>query len=147
MSDNKMKLDEYWPYQAVVLGDLVSRHTTSVLKRHGELNLSQWRVLAAVAEKEGRTAAEVVAVTPMDKGIVSRATAALVKSGHIKKREDASDKRRTHLYITPTGSDSYYKILSDLRNETQNITNSTQLNDDLLRIIGEMQQIVDCSRS
>ncbi len=144
MSDDPiMQLDEYWPYQAVVLGDLVSRHTTSVLKRHGELNLSQWRVLAAVAEKEGRTAAEVVAVTPMDKGIVSRATAALVKSGHISKREDAHDKRRTRLHMTQAGQGTYQAILKDLTGETGRVGIPKGLNADLLKVIAAMQGIVD----
>lgn len=142
-NDPIMRLDDYWPYQAVVLGELISRHTTGILKRHGDLNLSQWRVLAAVAEKEGRTAAEVVAVTPMDKGIVSRATAALVKSGHIKKVEDDVDKRRTRLYMTSDGMLAYANILRDLTSETGRIAISKNLNADLLRVIQTMQAIVD----
>ena len=144
MTDNQtMILDDYWPYQAVVLGDLISRHTTSVLKRHGDLNLSQWRVLAAVAEREGRTAAEVVAVTPMDKGIVSRATAALVKSGHISKREDARDKRRTRLHMTQAGQGTYAAILRDLTGETGRVGIPKGLNGYLLKVIEAMQGIVD----
>lgn len=143
MSKNKIILDDYWPYQAVVLGDLVSRHTASVLRRHGDLNLSQWRVLAAVAEKEGRTAAEVVAVTPMDKGIVSRATAALVKTGLIKKVEDAADKRRTHLHMTAAGQGVYGTILKDLTAETGGIAIPAKLNTQLLKAIKAMQGIVD----
>jgi len=61
MSDHPItKLETYWPYQAVVLADLVSRHTNSILKLHGSLNLSQWRVLAAIANRPGCTSAQVV---------------------------------------------------------------------------------------
>ena len=142
-NDQIMKLDAYWPYQAVVLGDLVSRHTTKVLKRHGELNLSQWRVLAAVAEREGRTAAEVVTVTPMDKGIVSRATAGLVRTGLLKKVEDDVDKRRTHLHMTQAGQEIYAKILKDLLGETGEIDIPAGFNVDLLKVIKVMQGLVD----
>ena len=91
-------LNEYWPYQAAVLGDLISRHTLMILREHGQLNLSQWRVLAAVFEKPGCSATQVVGVTPMDKGLVSRAVASLIKLELIKKIEDPSDRRKASLY-------------------------------------------------
>ena len=75
-----LRLDHYWPYQIAVLSDRIARRTTRIVKEHG-LNLSQWRVLAAVAEQPGRTAVEVVRITPMDKGIVSRATRGLLDLG------------------------------------------------------------------
>lgn len=138
-----MKLDSYWPYQAVVLADLVSKHTTSVLKRHGDLNLSQWRVLAAVAEAEGRTSAEVVAVTPMDKGIVSRATANLVDIDILKKQNDKDDKRRSRLYTTARGRKTYQAIRADLMRETSEVAVSDKLNAHLLEIIARMEVITN----
>lgn len=142
MSDELiMKLDEYWPYQAAVLADLISKHTTSVLKRHGELNLSQWRVLAAVSEKEGRTSADIVKVTPMDKGIVSRATATLVECGVLKKVSDKNDKRRSQLYTTKAGRKAYQSIRYDLMTETDDIAVSTKLNAHLLDVIARLETI------
>lgn len=139
--DPIMKLDEYWPYQVMVLADLISKHTTSVLKAHGDLNLSQWRVLAAVAEHPGRTAAEVVAVTPMDKGIVSRATASLVANGIIEKMGDADDKRRARLYMTEAGSDIYQTVSRELTSATSPISASGDLNTDLLALISDMRTL------
>ena len=98
-----------------MLADLVSRHTTKILKQYGSLNLSQWRVLAAVAEIEGRTAASVVQVTPMDKGIVSRAVASLKHDGLILKKPDSSDRRRSELFLTEKGRDQYQEINLALR--------------------------------
>lgn len=138
-NDLIMKLDEYWPYQVTVLADLVSKHTTSVLKRHGDLNLSQWRVLAAVAEKQGRTAAEVVTVTPMDKGIVSRATSSLVDQGVLKKQNDKDDKRRARLFTTALGQETYQAIRRDLMTETSGIAVSEKLNTHLLEVIARME--------
>ncbi len=137
--DQIMKLDEYWPYQVVVLADHIAKHTTSVLRKHGDLNLSQWRVLAAVAEKEGRTAAEVVAVTPMDKGIVSRATATLVEDGLLEKKHDRDDKRRSKLFLTKTGKKSYRAIRKDLMKETGSVTVSNKLNVELLKTISNLK--------
>jgi len=136
-----IKLDEYWPYQVVVLADLIAKNTSTVLKANGDLNLSQWRGLAAVAEKEGRSAAEVVAVTPMDKGIVSRATASLVEDGLIKKENDKDDKRRSLLFMTKSGKQTYSMILKDLLDQTNSIEVSGKMNSHLLEVIAGMKKL------
>ena len=107
-------LDDFWPYQTIVLADQISRHTLSIVKREAELNLSQWRVLAAVAEKSGRSAAEVTAITPMDKTIVSRAVSSLITIGLITKISDTSDKRRSSLSATKDGEAVYARVAKRL---------------------------------
>lgn len=109
-----IELDKFWPYHVIVLADQISRHTHSVAKTEAGLNLSQWRVLAAVADKPGRTAAEVAMVTPMDKTIVSRAVSSLIDMGVIKKSVTEDDKRRFSLSVTPQGTDIYVKIVKRL---------------------------------
>ena len=107
-------LDDFWPYQAVVLADHISRYTLSLVRAEANLNLSQWRVLAAVAEKPGRTAAEVTAITPMDKTIVRRAVSSLISLMLITKVSDNADKRRSSLSATPAGDAAYKKVASHL---------------------------------
>lgn len=105
-----IRLDRYWPYQVTVLADLISRRTAEIVKREGDLNLSQWRVLAAIAERPGRTAGEVVAMTPMDKGIVSRATKALLLAGLLVRQASQLDGRVSHLYLTEKGAALYARL-------------------------------------
>lgn len=111
-----MRLASYWPYQVTVLADQIARRTSAVVKRY-ELNLSQWRVLAAVADEPGRTSAEVVTITPMDKGIVSRATKALLEMGLLTRVASQSDGRISHLYMTDQGQHLYSTILPQVRLE------------------------------
>ena len=105
-----LRLDHYWPYQITVLADRIARRTGRIVKEHG-LNLSQWRVLAAVAEVPGRTAVEVVRVTPMDKGIVSRATRGLLDQGLLRREASQTDGRLGHLFLTTEGT-SLYRVLT-----------------------------------
>ena len=107
-------LDDFWPYQAVVLADQISRYTLSVVRAEADLNLSQWRVLAAVAEEPGRTAAQVTAITPMDKTIVSRAVSSLIALELITKISDSTDKRRSSLSATKTGNAIYARVAKHL---------------------------------
>lgn len=109
-----IELDNFWPYQVVVLADLISRYTVSVAKHEAGLNSSQWRVLAALADKPGRTAAQVTAVTPMDKTIVSRAVKSLIDAGLIKKTQTETDKRRMSLTTTAKGQKIYSNIAREL---------------------------------
>ena len=109
-----IKLGEFWPYKAVFLADQISRFTLSVAREAENLNLSQWRVLAAIAEKPGITAARVTRVTPMDKTIVSRAVQSLIRLKLIRKLPDENDKRRICLNTTQKGHEVYIDIASKL---------------------------------
>ncbi|WP_323761925.1 MarR family winged helix-turn-helix transcriptional regulator [Maricaulis sp.] len=109
-AEDVIRLNEYWPYQVTVLADRIARQTSAIVKREAGLNLSQWRVLAAIAEAPGRTAVEVVTVTPMDKGIVSRATKALLEAGLVVRRASQADGRVSHLYLTGKGRGVYAQL-------------------------------------
>lgn len=113
-SSTRIGLDNFWAYQVVVLADHVSRYTLDIVRSESDLNQSQWRVLAAIADKPGRSAAEVTAVTPMDKTIVSRAVASLIKDGLIKRTPSAEDKRVGALEMTESGSAHYARISQKL---------------------------------
>jgi DNA-binding MarR family transcriptional regulator len=111
VGDGIIHLANYWPYQLIVLADRVSRRTARVVKDKSDLNLSQWRVLAAIAEVPGRTSAEVVTVTPMDKGIVSRATKTLLELGLVVREASQDDGRISHLHLTTKGEALYAALM------------------------------------
>ncbi|MEC7947971.1 MAG: MarR family transcriptional regulator [Myxococcota bacterium] len=118
-----LRLDHYWPYQIAVLAERIARRTTRIVKAHG-LNLSQWRVLAAVAERPGRTAAEVVRVTPMDKGIVSRATRGLLERGLLRREASQRDGRLSHLFLTEPGIRGYEVLAPQVEALTQGVSDT-----------------------
>ena len=112
-TDHILKLSSYWPYQITVLADRIARRTTKIVKEEG-LNLSQWRVLAAIADVPGRTSVDVVTITPMDKGIVSRATKALLTMGYIRREASQSDGRISHLHLTKSGTLLYQTLIPEV---------------------------------
>ena len=116
---NPIKLENFWAYQVVVLADQVSRYNLEVVRTEADLNQSQWRVLAAIADQPGRSSAEVTSVTPMDKTIVSRAVASLIKDGLIKRTPSQEDKRIGALHMTKLGAQRY-DIISAKLAETLN---------------------------
>ena len=113
-----LPLDQFWPYLVTVLADRIARRTSRIIKARN-LNLSQWRVLAAIAEVPGRTSAEVVTITPMDKGIVSRATKALLEMGYVRREASQTDGRLSHLHLTKAGATLYQEIIPSVQEVTQ----------------------------
>ena len=105
-----LHLESYWPYQITVLSERIARRTSRIVKERG-INLSQWRVLAAIAEVPGRTSVEVVLITPMDKGIVSRATKALLEMGLVRRKASQIDGRISHLHLTKAGTALYQELI------------------------------------
>ena len=106
-------LDRSWIYKVTVLADRVARLTSAVAATQG-LNLSQWRVLAALGEREGLTASQVVAMTPMDKGIVSRAVKTLGERGLLRREASQADARQSHLRLTGEGRETFEAIVAEL---------------------------------
>lgn len=129
---SKISLETFWPYQIVVLADRISRNTARVAKAEAGLNLSQWRVLAAAADKPGRTAAQVTAVTPMDKTIVSRAVRSLIDGGLLEKSQAGDDKRRLILRVTPAGLCAYGRIAARLNASLSSPNKAEPLPDDFI---------------
>ena len=101
-----ISLDTFLLYKVSLLADLIARRTSAIAKQQS-LNISHWRVLAAIADSPGRTANQVVAITPMDKGIVSRAVKGLIESGYVTRKASDADGRIAHLFLTDTGAKAY----------------------------------------
>ncbi len=115
-----LKLEESWIYKVAVLADIVARTITPIVYRVSGLNLSQWRVIAAVADQPGCTATEVVAITPMDKGLVSRAVRTLVNQEIIARQSSEKDGRSVNLRLTKEGEKIYRDIVNELDKENAN---------------------------
>ena len=86
--------------------------------------------MAAIGEVPGRSSVEVVTLTPMDKGIVSRATKALLELGFAKREASQEDGRISHLYLTKSGMKLYRKLVPQvediLREADSNLSTSEQ---------------------
>jgi len=109
-NDFPVRLEEFVPYLISVLADLTARETSDIARHAGGCNLSQWRVLAAVADKPGRTAREIAEMTPLDKAIISRAISALIDRGFLERKHSTEDRRTSHLYLTDRGREKFSEM-------------------------------------
>lgn len=143
-----IRLDKYWPYLITVVSDRIARRTSKIVKEHGGINLSQWRVMAAIGDMPGRTSVEVVTITPMDKGIVSRATKGLLTQGLVVRRASQSDGRISHLYLTSKGKKVYESLIplveGVLRHAAQTLSDDDQKR--LGQYLGQLMGVIPDQR-
>jgi DNA-binding MarR family transcriptional regulator len=107
----KLHLENFLPYRLSVLSNTVSGAIAAAYFAHFGLTIPEWRVMAVLAANPGLSAAEVTARTAMDKVAVSRAVAALLAAGRLRRTMAKSDRRRTHLELTPPGARVYSQVV------------------------------------
>jgi DNA-binding MarR family transcriptional regulator len=108
--DDALELESFLPYRLSLLADLVGRGISEAYRERHGLTTAQWRVLAAVAEYPGITAQRVVAMTPMDKVMVSRAVAALSEKRLLSRAASREDGRMSLLELTREGRRIYRAV-------------------------------------
>jgi len=107
----KLHLERFLPYRLSVLSNTVSTAIAAAYFVNFGLSIPEWRVMAILAANPGLSAAEVTARTAMDKVAVSRAVAALLAVGRLRRTTAAADRRRTHLELTRAGARVYSQVV------------------------------------
>ena len=112
MSDNPaLSLDGFLPYRLSVLSNAVSSKIAKIYEQEFELSVWQWRIIAALGEREGLTSTEVAQRTLMDKPTVSRAAASLIERGILERSIDSDDRRRAPMRLTDEGKAIYAAVI------------------------------------
>jgi DNA-binding MarR family transcriptional regulator len=106
-----LELERFLPYRLSVLANTMSAALAGAYAERFQLSISEWRVLAVLARAPGLSAAQVAERTAMDKVAVSRAVASLVRARRIERRVEESDRRRSHLALTPRGLAVYEEVV------------------------------------
>jgi DNA-binding MarR family transcriptional regulator len=107
----KLHLDQFLPYRLSVLSNTVSSAIAAAYFRNFGLSIPEWRVMAVLAASPDLSAAEVTARTAMDKVAVSRAVAALLAAGRVRRTTARTDRRRTQLALTAAGIRVYADVV------------------------------------
>jgi DNA-binding MarR family transcriptional regulator len=106
-----LELERFLPYRLSVLANTMSASIAAVYAERFELTIPEWRVLAVLALQPGLSAAQVADRTAMDKVAVSRAVTALARARRLERLVEASDRRRSHLQLTPRGEALYREVV------------------------------------
>ena len=98
-----LRLSEFLPYRLSILSNRVSNVISGAYRARFGLTVSQWRVIAVLAEFGEMTARDIGASTQMDKVSVSRAVAKLTERALIRPKVSRTDGRSRLLSLTKDG--------------------------------------------
>lgn len=97
-----LRLDDYLPYLINRAGIALATRFSVVLRREG-LSLPEWRVLAALRERNGQRLTELACRTSIEISTLSRLVGSLEGNGLVTRDRDAEDARAIAIRLSPAG--------------------------------------------
>lgn len=105
-----LKLADFLPYRLSIASNRVSGAVATAYQALFGLRISEWRLIAIIAESDGMTQQALGVATEMDKVSVSRAAIALVERGLLVRRPNPEDQRSHLLSLTRAGASLYASV-------------------------------------
>ncbi|MFT5134617.1 MAG: DNA-binding MarR family transcriptional regulator [Gammaproteobacteria bacterium] len=106
-----LKLESFLPYRLSLLSNTVSSNIAATYQDKFGISMPEWRIMAVLAEYPDIAADEVCQRTQIEKSVVSRAVARLLKRHLIFREFDDKDKRRSILRLSETGLTVYDEVM------------------------------------
>ena len=108
---NPLKLESFLPFRLSLLSNTVSTNIAAIYQDKFAISMSEWRIMAILAEYPDLSADEVCQQTKIEKSVVSRAVARLLKRHMIIRQFDDEDRRRSILRLSETGLSVYDEVM------------------------------------
>ena len=106
-----LQLESFLPYRLSLLSNAVSGAIAAVYGDKFAISMPEWRIMMILAEYPNVSADEVCRRTKIEKSVVSRAVARLLKRHFINREIDEDDRRRSILRLSETGLSVYDEVM------------------------------------
>jgi DNA-binding MarR family transcriptional regulator len=127
--DAPLKLEQFLPYQLMVVASLVSQALSRVYARRYRIGVPEWRVLVTLGQYGVMTGKAIGAHAHMHKTKVSRAVALLEKRKLLVRRANRADMRESFLSLTANGRAMYEEVAPHALEFTRRLTEILAPND------------------
>ncbi len=107
---DRLKLDDFLPYRLSIASNRVSDAVAGTYRALFGLRISEWRLVAVLAESAGLSQQALGTRTQMDKVTVSRAAIALVDRGLVVRAPNPGDQRSHILALSEAGRALYAEV-------------------------------------
>jgi len=105
-----VRLDDFLPYLLNRIANRLNMALAEDLKTIG-VSVPEYRVLAVLAAKDGRTVNELSVYTVIEQSTLSKLLLRMHAAGLVERRGDASDGRVVNVYMTAAGRAAFAKVL------------------------------------
>ncbi len=135
-------LKSFVTYRLARLQSQLNAQAIRVLKRHSDLSLTEWRVLAVTAEQGVSTLSDLSRDTGMDKGQLSRAVTSLVRRSYLRSQMNKKDHRQYMLRFTEAGQALHARLLPIMRARQAHLTEKVSASDleTAMRVIDQLEE-------
>ena len=106
-----LQLESFLPYRLSLLSNAISSAIAAVYGDKFAISMPEWRIMMILAEYPDVSADEVCRRTKIEKSVVSRAAARLLKRHFINRDIDENDRRRSILRLSETGLSVYDEVM------------------------------------
>lgn len=106
-----LQLESFLPYRLSLLSNAISSAIAAVYGDKFAISMPEWRIMMILAEYPDVSADEVCRRTKIEKSVVSRAAARLLKRHFINRDIDEKDRRRSILRLSETGLSVYDEVM------------------------------------
>ncbi len=105
----ELDLEHFMPYRLTVTADRISRSLAKIYMQY-DLTTPEWRIIAHLYYAQSLTPKVIGQMSNMEKARVTRGLILLEKKGLIKRCKDTTDKRITHITLSPQGLALHQKL-------------------------------------
>ncbi|MDF7774530.1 MarR family transcriptional regulator [Sphingomonas sp. AOB5] len=105
-----LKLDQFLPYRMSIASNAVSDAIATAYRALFDLKISEWRLVAVLAEDGAMSQQALCGRTRMDKVTVSRAAIALAERGLVERTPNPEDQRSHLLALSKPGWSLYEQV-------------------------------------
>ena len=120
---------QYITYRIAQLSARLNSQASQVLKKHGGLNVVEWRILALVQMSGPVHSATLVKSIGMDAGLFSRNLKSMIERGLVSTKPDKNDNRRQILRLTSAGRKKYQQANPAMAQRRQQLTTGLTTHD------------------
>jgi DNA-binding MarR family transcriptional regulator len=122
VDDAPLKLEQFLPYQLMVVASLVSQALSRVYAKRYRIGVPEWRVLVTLGQFGTMTGKAIGAHSHMHKTKVSRAVALLEKRKLLVRRANRADMRESFLSLSANGRAMYEEVAPHALEFTRRLT-------------------------
>jgi DNA-binding MarR family transcriptional regulator len=143
-ANRTVMLNQFVPYRMVNLASNISNGCSKIYRSEFDISISEWRILARLAEHEKLNGKDIGRITFMDKSKVSRAIKILEEKQLIHRKKDVEDNRAVYLSLSEKGSEMYAEIAPRALDWEKELIEALDVSEyrDLMRIMEKLDKKV-----
>lgn len=135
------QLSNFLTYRVSRLHGKLNAQATKILNNSVGITLNQWRMIAFIGGAQQITASQLISITALDKGLVSRNIKSLIEAEFVVSTPHETDSRVHLLKLTASGKKIYETALPRMRRRQADLQKDISADDieAFLRVINALE--------